>query len=212
MTRVDLELTLGDSDDILITVEDDASPPRRIDLSQAVDGTADRPAIIRVAVKKDPARDLNSEAVLFKTSYAVDEIEILPQALDATKGQCRVRIDKPDTEDEDAGDYSWDVEVTRQDIQRTGAQVGTLTLTEGSKTITGVGTAFTKAKVGDVIHPTSGAADGRPVVISKIVSDTQAESEYAWPTGESDVTFELRRGKSKTAASGTFTLVQDVVK
>jgi hypothetical protein len=209
---VDIELVRGDSDDILVTITDDASPtPNLIDLSVATDATANRPAIIRFAVKKDPTKEANIKAAVLKLSYDASELEILPQAAPATRGQCRVKLDKPDTSDNKAGDYSWDLEVTRQDALRPGASAGALAVVAGNVVPIGTGTAFTKAKVGDVVQITSGPNDGRASLITKITSATSIETERAWEDTDPSATFEIRRGKSKTAVRGKFTLVQDVV-
>src|SRR3990172_6597278 len=206
---VDIELVRGDSDDILVTITDDATTPNLIDLSVATDATAGRPAIIRFAVKKDPSKEPNAKAAVLKLSYDAAQLEILPQAVPATKGQCKVKLDKPDTSDEKAGDYSWDLEVTRQDALRPGASVGTLALSAGNSVPIGTGTAITKAKVGDVVQILSGPNVGRPSLITKITSATSFETERAWEDTDAVATFEIRRGKSKTAVRGKFTLVQD---
>jgi hypothetical protein len=209
---VDIELVRGDSDDILVTITDDASPtPNLIDLSLATDGTAGRPAIVRFAVKKDPSKELNLKAAVLKLSYDASEIEILSQATPSTRGQCRVKLDKPDTSDNKAGAYSWDLEVTRQDVLRPGASVGTLALAAGNAVPIGTGTSITKAKVGDVVQITSGANLGLASLITKITSATSFETERVWENTDPSATFEIRRGKSKTAVRGVFTLVQDVV-
>lgn len=209
---VDIEMIRGDSDDILVTITDDASPtPNTIDLSVATDGTVNRPAVVRFAVKKDPTKEANAKAAVFKVSYDASQIEVLAQAVPATRGQCKVKIDKPDTADNKAGDYSWDLEVTRQDALRTGASVGTLACVAGSKVVIGTATALRAAKVGDVVQITSGPNSGRVSIIEAIASDTLFTCERAWEDADASATFEVRRGKSKTAVRGKFTLVQDVV-
>lgn len=209
---VDITLRRGDSDDILVTITDDAAPtPNTIDLSVATDGTVGRPAIVRFAVKRDPSKETNLKAALFKTSYVAADIEILAQGVPATRGQCRIKIDKPDTSDEKAGEYQHDIEVTRQDVLRTGSYVGTAALTTVDGNIVGTATAFLKAKVGDVVQITSGPNLGRVSLITAIVSDTAMTTERVWEDADAAATFEIRRGKSKTAAYGKFTLAQDVV-
>ena len=162
-------------------------------------------------MKKDPSKEANAKAAVLKLSYDASQIEILPQAVPATKGQCKVKLDKPDTSDNKAGDYSWDLEVTRQDVLRTGASVGTAALVADSGAVVGTGTAFTKAKVGDVVQVTSGPNAGRVSLITAITSATALTTERLWEDADPTATFEIRRGKSKTAARGKFTLVQDVV-
>jgi len=209
--EVTLSLVLGDSEDFLVTVTDDTAPvPLKIDLSVAVDGTASRPAIVRFAVKKTPATMDNPEALVFKTSYFDDQLPLLAQ-VGATLGQCRLLLDKPDTDDAAAGDYRYDLEVTRQDAARVGASgVGMVAVTADSVVVTGTGTAFQKAKVGDVLQPL-GVLNTKPVKIVSIASATSLEVEAPIFQTEANVPFELRRGKHKTAARGPFVLIQSVV-
>lgn len=209
LKEVTLELTQGDSEDYLITVKDDAPTPAPINLSQAVDGTVDRPAIVRFAVKKDPASESNEEAIVFKSSYFPDQISFLPQS-GGTLGQCRALVDKPDTQDVEAGAYRWDIEVTRQDALRSGAQAGTISVSSGSVVVAGTGTAFDKAKPGDVLQPL-GVLNTAPVKILKVVSPSSVEVEAPVFQTEAGISFEVRRGKHKTAGRGPFTLVQSVV-
>jgi hypothetical protein len=209
--EVDISLVRGDSDDILVTVKDTAQPTQNlINLGTATDGTPSRPAVLRYAAKAAPSKDKNAAAAIFKASYRTDEIEVLPQT-GLTVGQCVVKIDKPDTSDNKAGVYAHDFEVVRQDVPRPGAGVGTAAIVASAVGVTGTGTAFTKAKAGDVLHPTSGPNLGAPRLISKVVSATALEVEVAWETSDAAATFEIRRGKAKTAFTGKLTLVQDVV-
>jgi hypothetical protein len=209
--ELQLSLIRGDSDDFLVTVTDDATPtPNPIDLSKAVDGTANRRAVVRFAVKTDPDAQTNAEATVFKASHYDDQLPFLAQS-GATMGQCRVLVDKGDTEAADpSATYRWDIEVSRQDSLRTGASVGTFAVTAGSKTITGTGTAFTKAKVGDIFQPL-GVLNTRPVIVDAVVSATQLTVDYDGWTTESGVAFEVRRGKHKTAARGPFVVESGVV-
>lgn len=208
-----LTLVRGDSDDILVTVEiPDANDPtilNRVRLDQAVDGTADRPAILRAAIKED-YEDLNENALVFSESHYPDQINFLDQTVAATEGQARWLIDKPDTESGDPEtSYCWDLEVTQQDFLRTGAQVGSIETqaSPNGATILGSGTAFTKAKVGDVLQILDGTNDAFPALIEEITSDTVMVVSFAdWPGVASGKAFEIRRGKHTTAARGPFVL------
>jgi hypothetical protein len=207
---VTLVLIRGDSDDFLVTVTDDAVPPVAIDLSKAVDGTVGRRAIVRFAVKTDPDTQSNQEALVFKSSHLDDQLPFLTQA-GATMGQCRVLIDKPDTEGADTtASYTWDLEVSRQDSLRSGASGGTYQVAPGTGAVLGTGTAFTKAKVGDIFQPL-GALNTRPSIIDKIVDDTHMTVDFTTWQAESGQALEIRRGKHKTAARGPFTLESGVV-
>jgi hypothetical protein len=205
---VTLTLVRGDSDDLLVTVVDEAGVA--INLGQAVDGTAARAAVLRLAVKSDPAEQTNAEALVLKRSYYADEIQFLTQS-GATLGQARVLVDKPDTLGGDPSTaYQWDLEVTRQDVLRSGASAGTASFTAGSAVVVGAGTAFTRAKVGDVLQPL-GVLNTAPCLIAEITSAGQIVADFAdWQT-EAGVAFEIRRGRHRTAVRGPFVLVQDVV-
>lgn len=205
-----LTMTIGDSEDFIVTVTDDATTPNLIDLSKAVDGTAARPAILRWAAKRTPADDANKDAIAFKTSYFEDQIQVLAQT-GPTLGQSRLLLDKPDTEDEEVGTFRWDLEVTRQDVVRPGSGSGTIAVVSGSVAVTGTATTFRKWKVGDVLQPLGGL-NVAPVKITKIISDTSLEVEAAIFATEPVVpSYEVRRGKHKTARKGPFVLEQEVV-
>jgi len=211
--QVDITLVRGDSDDIIVTVKDTAQPTQNlINLGIATDATPSRPAVLRYSAKEKPDRTSNARAAVFKTSYRSDEIEMLPQS-GLTVGQSIIKIDKPDTSDNKAGTYAHDFEVVRQDVQRpgTGAGLGTVAVVVLSNVITGTATFFTKAKPGDVLQIISGSNNGIAVVLTKITSDTVAESEHIWLTTQSGASFDLRRGKAKTAFIGSLILTQDVV-
>lgn len=207
--QITLSMVNGDSQDYLVTVTDDASTPARINLSTAVDGTATRSAIVRFAIKSIPSTQLNSDSgVVFKSSYDSSQIAFLAQS-GTTVGQCRVLLDKPDTVSLDAGTYRWDLEVTRQDTLRTSASTGVLSVTAGTTLVQGTATAFTAAKVGDVLQPLG--TNRAPVKIASITSATQLLVEYPIFSTETTVAFEIRRGKHRTAAYGPFTMLQSVV-
>lgn len=204
---ITLSMVRGDAEDLIFTVTDDADPPAVVNLGAAVDATPSRPAVIRFAVKKDPEIDENDDALAYKTSADSAEIAIATQS-GGTIGQCTVLLDNADTRDAEAGNvYRWDLEVSRQDALRAGASVGTAA-TAANGTVTGTGTAFTKAKKGDIFHPTSGSNSGKPGRISKITSDTSMVVEFPFAVG-SGATFEIRRALTKTVARGPFELVQD---
>lgn len=205
----DLELVIGDSEDFLLTLEDENED--LIDLSKAVDGTANRPAIIRFAVK-DNAEDGNDQALIYKTSFDASDVQILTQA-GATFAMARILVDKPDTEGHEPATKRWDCEVTRQDFIRTLASAGTVSLTADGTVVDGSGTNFLKAKAGDVLMPTSGA-NTKPALITRIISATQLEVENGavFTATDPTVTFEIRRGKSRTAARGNMTMKPGIVR
>lgn len=206
-------ITRGDSDDIMITFVNDADPPVPYDLSKSTDGVADRPAIVRYAVKVR-VTDTNEQALIVKRSYDDTEIMVLPQDGDLedpdnTVGVVAVFLDIPDTLGKKTGSFWWDLDVTRQGMLRSGAQSGTLTF-NGTAVVAGVGTNFTRGKVGDVVHITSGAMSGKAVLIAKITSSGQMTLDLPF-AAETGVTFELRRGFRKTPLRGPFIIGNEVI-
>lgn len=198
-----ITMVQGDSEELLLTMTDDADTPANLNLSVAVDGTASRPAVVRFAVKKDPAADANEDALIFKTSYDDEEIDT---AL-AQPHQATLYIDSPDTAGIEAGTYRWDLEVTRQDFVRTSA--GTISVSAGSTTVTGSGTSFLRANVGDVLQPLG--TNTKPVIVTAIASDTSLTVESPVFQTEAGLAFELRRGYHRTSARGPFVIVEGVV-
>ena len=95
----DLTLKRGDSRNYQVTItEDDNVTP--IDLTDS---------IIKFSIKENNDGP-NAEALVFKTSYAADEVEIT----DAVNGVCLVKLRKADTVDDCDGVFSWDLELSRQ--------------------------------------------------------------------------------------------------
>lgn len=223
-----INLTIGEGADHLITFRDpgltdpDNADADLIDLSVAIDGTADRHAVIRFAAKKTPSKTANAAGLIWKTSYDASELEELNQALLATKGRAMLKIDEPDTDGQKPGDYSYEVFLTRQDVIRAGASVGTIdALANGTGTVTGTGTAFLSAKAGDVLTVVGGANDLAVSRIQEITTDGAMVLERTLWAAQSAVTFEIRRGAGRTAKVpdaggelvkiGTLVLEQDVV-
>lgn len=216
---VDLSMAMvkGDSIDLETTLSDySVDPPEPVDLSAAVDGTADRPAVIRFSVKERPEQDSNLEALLYRTSYdpTGSGVEVLDQAVSENVGKFIVKVDKADTEDD--GDpelsYRWDLEVSRQGELRT--DVGTVTLEAGETAVVAAGIDFIAAGVrpGDIFQPL-GAEDNndRPCLIVEVVSATELEVEWDGYSDEATVAFEIRRGQHITVRRGPFAVLPGVV-
>lgn len=223
----DFSYTKGDSDEILVSVTEPdpnstTTPPARIPvrLDQAVDGTADRRVVMRFAAKED-ADDTNAAAAIYKDDSDPEDIVFLDQTTGApptgSEGQAVIYIDKQDTEDNDAGPvgepiaYPYDVEVTRQDFIRAGAQTGTISLVAGENTVMGVATTFSQARVGDVLQPLGGINDNRPAVIQEVIDDLNVRVSHSNWVNEPSIAFEIRRGRSFTAARGNICLEQGQV-
>jgi hypothetical protein len=210
---VDLQMTMvrGDSLNLLVAVKDFSTDPEvAVDLSEATDGTAARPAVVRFSVKERPDDDLNSEAIVYRTSYTPSGIEVLDQSIAANLGKFLVKVDKEDTEED--GDpelqYRWDIEVSLQGELRTDA--GTVTLVAGSKIVTGVGTAFlSTVRKGDIFQPLD--VNDIPAIVTKVVSDTVLWVEFTGWSDESGLDYEIRRGEHITVRRGPFTILSGVV-
>lgn len=195
-----LSMVIGDCNDKLITVTDDVTPtPNRIDLSKAVDGTTNRPAIVRFSILD----------LFTKTSCFSDQIAVLPQS-GATVGQANLIVDKPDTEGVTPATRRWDLEITQQDFVRPSGTAGTISVTSNSVAVVGVGTDFTKSKVGDVLQP-FGAGNVKPVKIATITDATHLTVESAIFTTEPTITYSIRRGKSRTPIRGPIFMKQGAV-
>jgi hypothetical protein len=217
-----LELVKGDSDEYLVNVtEPDAVDPTicpPINLTEAVDGTADRYAILRFAAKRIGSDDENADALVYKTFQAgSSDIRYLTQDTAppaGTLGQAEVLVDVADTIDSDEpvlerGDttpnHDWDLEVSRQDEERAGASgVGTVDVINGSPAVAGTGTAFLQAKVGDIINLLDASNLAKPALITAITDDLTLETDRTLWTTVSGTTFELRRTRRRTAAAGDF--------
>lgn len=200
---------------ITVTVPDPTSvttPPARlpVDLSIALDGTADRPAIVRAACKLD-LDDTNESGLFFKTSYSAEEINFLDQV--TLTGQALLYVDEADTDRGEPSDcYILTVRVTRQDFLRTAANTGTIdALTDGSGSVVGTGTAFTSAKQGDVLTITSGVNNGVASRIESITDDSNIVTEKTnWQDDAGPgITFEIRRADNQVGLRQKVTLVKE---
>lgn len=206
-TEIDFELVVGDSFDLNFVVKNDAVVPVAIDLSKAIDGTASRPAVLRFAIVK-ALGDPPAKAVVYKDSYDPAQIFVKTQTAPDI-GAVVVRGDSQDTDQaKPKADLPWDLEITRQDFIRT--QAGTLTF-DGTTTVVGFGTNFLLMKRGDIIHPTSGANSGKPVIVEAVTDALHIVIDRAIYGAEAGVTFEGRRGYRRTSAKGKVTLVEGAV-
>ena len=201
-----LELVKGDSDEYLVTVtEPNSADPTiqdPVDLSQAVDGTPNRYAILRFAAMRKGRDDDNTAALVYKDSQAgASDIRYLAQT-GATLGQAEVLVDVADTvnkdepvleRDDTEALHDWDLEVNRQDVERAGASgVGTVAVSAGSNAVTGTGTAFKAAKVGDIINLLDAGNVDKPAIITGIVDDVTLATDRTFWVDATGATFELR--------------------
>ena len=203
-----LTLIRGDSKNWRVTVTDTETPAVAINLDQDLAGLGGNPAILKFSTKVDP-RDPNSAAVIFKASYDPEEVEILDQG--AFLGQALVKVVKADTwNDQVSSALAWDIELYRQGDAIVGGDAGTIEVTAGSETVAGTGTDFALAKVGDILVPSGATAPNqKPVTVTEVVSATELKTDYTAWTSEAGVSYVLRKGDSKTVATGTFDLQQD---
>jgi hypothetical protein len=196
----DITLRRGDSQNYRVTVTDGAAP---IDLTNA---------IVKFAVKKR-IQDTNAEAVIFKASYDVREIEIT----DAPGGEFLIYVKTEDTFDKAPATYSWDVEITRRGTLKT--NVGSVTVAENSGLLTGSGLEIDNFAVGDIFAPTNGvsAENQTDVTIQEVEGDSgagNAATDYTGFVAQAGLTFELYEGDRKTPSglSGRFTISADSVR
>ncbi len=208
LTPQALTLIRGDSKNWRVTITDTASPANPINLDQDLDGNGGHPAVLKFSTKVDP-RDPNNVAVILKTSYYPEDVEILDQG--AFEGQALVKVVKDDTwEAEVSSELEWDIELYRQGEAIVGGDAGTIEVTAGSGTVEGTGTDFALAKVGDILVPAGATAPNqKPVTVTEVVSTTELVTDYTAWTSEAAVSYALRKGDSKTVAKGTFDLQQD---
>lgn len=221
-----LTLVKGDSKELLIVVTEadtastDTPLPRLpINLWEAVDGTVDRHAIIRFAAKRKESDGDNDDALLFKDSQkGPSDINILNQGTNESQAELLQDVADTNTSEEpviDRGDdalHSYDVEVNRQDVERAGASgVGTVSVTNGSNIVTGTGSLFSNAKCEDILNLLDAGNLHRPTLITKVVSDTEIEVGRTIWTDALTSTYEVRRNRRRTAASGDLFFLRERV-
>jgi len=200
MTTINLTHIRGDSKTLAFTVLDENAAP--VDLTDA---------IVRFAVKTS-VNDSNDDAIFVRRSYNTQQVEITS----AVAGEVSVKIEKADTRDADitgVTPYKWDIEVCRQGDARTGASGGTIAVTAGAQGVVGSGTAFLKARKGDILVPAGGSAPNqKPIVIMEVTDNTNLVTDYSdWAT-EAGVSFTIKVADVKTPGQGDFTLTFDVVR
>lgn len=107
---VDKDLPRGNSRRYRLTVvepQSDTTPPPRVPLTGCL-------IIFEMKRQPEPRRlsPTDDEVVVRKTSDDVNEIEILDQLIEATKGQCVIKIVPADTEFLAPGTYAYSIDVT----------------------------------------------------------------------------------------------------
>lgn len=199
MTTVDITLIRGDSKILPLQLLDEAGDP------VVLTG----PHVLKATFKED-IEDPNEAAIILKRNYDASEIETTDPAL----GRIVLKLRKADTYNKDLGCYPWDLELTRAGDDITGGDVGTVTVVNGSGTLTGIGTAFTKFHIGDMLQLISGdAANNKPITVTKIVSATSIQTDYTGWTGAAGLVIDgAWEGDVKTPAGGKLTLTADVTR
>jgi hypothetical protein len=198
-------VTIVNPDKKEIPVGSGAQVATPLDLSLAVDGTPSRPAILIFVWRRGNTRTFK------KTSYSVEEIQLLNQT--TNPGEYKLLTDEPDTDTAKIAEgYRYELAAARQDLLRSGAQVGTATVTAGSRALVGVGTAFLSARPGDIIHPTSGAVLDLPSRIIEVTDDLNIVTERTWSVSAAAFSFEIRRGKILPAMAGPGQIDQSEVR
>jgi len=109
-TCTDKNLPRGDSRNYLLTIREpltgDNQNPETIDLTGST-------IVFEMKRQPEPRRLCpTDEVVVRKTSDDANEIEILDQTQEETRGQCRIKLVSSDTEFLDPGTYAYSVKVT----------------------------------------------------------------------------------------------------
>jgi hypothetical protein len=194
VTMTDITMTRGDSRNISLEVNDSGGAD--VDLTGAV---------IKFAAKCD-IDEANEDAVIFKTSYSSDEIEVT----NAVQGEAVIKLLVDDTNIDAPNTYQFAVEVTRQGsvVHNSGA-VSTAT---GSGDLTFSSPLPTAVKVGDIVLLTNAVnpENQKPITVVAVAGSVVTTDYTGWLT-ETGRTFEVHRGIRDTVAKGTLTLEADIV-
>lgn len=161
----------------------------------------------KFAAKRDPA-NTDVAADIWKTTYVGEEVVYT----DALAGEGYVRLITADTIDLSSGTLKFDMEFTRRDIELTA--IGTLTPTNGSKTLAGSGIDFTLFDKGDlVVLQSADPANNQSVTITAL-QDPDIETDFDEWTTEGAQAIKIYRGNRKTPAGlcGDLVLLRDVVR
>lgn len=202
VTDLDVEMKLGDSKTLQLQLVNDATPPAPINLTSVG-------IVIKFSIK-EYAEDTNAEALVHKRSYDATEAAVVT----AASGIIAIYLRKEDSIDDEAGSFPWDVEVTRKGATVPAATVGNVSVVAGTVAIIGVGTAFTKLHVGDLIQLDSLLPENAKLVtVDEVVSDTEIRTDYdAWVTEAGIAIAGAWAGDVKTPVGGTWTFKQDATR
>lgn len=206
-TQTDIELRRGDSKNYRVVITDTTTPtPAPIDITGAV---------VRFTVKRRPT-DPQSSALIVLATY--DPAEILLS--DPVNGECLVQIPSGPTNGQRAGEYCWDLEVSRPGAVISSS--GTVALSAGSGVMVFSDPAVVAvASAGNVLD-LSGAANAqnqRVVAITETpdtpgseLAANELRTDYDGFVDEAAAPFTLQASDVKTPDKlfGIFTLLPDV--
>ena len=202
--KQEISFRRGDSLDIPIQIQDDQDPADPVMIS----GGVLRWAAKQNAMAEPSPADSNVALLLMKTSYD-GGIELTND----TNGQAILHIYPDDTRAFPYISACWDLEVTKpvEELLSAASCVGnpqpTASVIAGSPVVTVTGFDLTTLNLrrGDIID-----VQGRDVIITKALSASMVETDFSAWDSESGMDFVISRGKTKTVASGPFTLILDI--
>jgi len=199
----DLSIVRRSSKPFRVSIVDEAGAP--IDITDAV---------FKFAVKRNPS-DSNANALIFKATYDVEEVEIDLPLL----GQLLVYLLPEDTYSKSAGSFCWDAELTRRDGLKSSA--GSIAVTPGSGIIVGTALDFSAARVGNILVPAGATAPNQVQVTILDVGGSGLDTDpgvgnlltdYTDWDLESGIPIQIYKGNSRTPVglSGKFTIASDI--
>ncbi len=195
----------GDDLDLQVQLQNENDPPDPLSLTNSVVRFAAKQGYGNVPTSLRNRVVLGNEAALIvKRSSDPEQIEIT----DASRGRAVVHLVRDDSWSLPTAPACWDLEVTRPTgdiVLPGGAQVQ---FVPSSDVVFGMGLDWVALKIrgGDIFE-----AQGRLVLVREVISSMHLRLDwFDWTSGYA--TPVLRRGRTKTVASGAFVLMGDVVR
>lgn len=201
----EIRLYRGDDLDLRVQLQNDGDPPDQVSLDQSVVRWAAKQGYGLVPTSLKNRVILGNEAALIvKRSYDPAEVELS----DAARGRAIVHLRRDDTWALPSVSAVWDLEVTKPVSDVTLPEGARVQLVPGSDVALAVNVLWSGLSLrgGDIFE-----ADGRRVLVREVLSDMHLRLDWSSWTGGL-TSFQLRRGRTKTAASGAFVLMGDVVR
>lgn len=211
----EIRLFRGDDLDLAIQTQNDGDPPDRVPISDSVlrwaakQGFGNSPTSLRNRVIIG-----NEGALLVKTSYDADEIEVTND----TQGQAILHLRREDTWDLPLGQAVWDLELVRPYAARVLPEAS-VQLSDGQDiafAMGGLDWTQVRVRAGDIFQ-----AQGRTVLVREVLSAAHLRLDFAgWttaviPTGAPPPCADfvcIYEARVKTVAFGAFVVMGDVVR